>query len=515
MIENVRVEFPAPAGSVIADFTFYNSAFWIGSHLFFFTQNDEYNVFIGRGAGSSANCGATTYHNVALGNNALANVTESVENIAIGVFTLNALTTGVGGNVALGTEACKILTTGQYNFAMGLQSLVKATTAHRNVAIGVSTGSEIIGHTENVFIGHAAGKNVVGSYNTFIGAYAGYTNTAGTNNVYVGNYAGYYETGSNTFFLDNAQRASEADARVKGLMWGGFAATTAAQFLVINGVVSTPENFHVDDSVDAGVTNFFGAGDSDDFKWWHDGTDGFIKTTMGNLYLIPVSDTVIIGDGTGTSQNLAFSTLTVSGTITWASTLGFLINHKVLIGDGTDGFQFSAKGQVDLTGTARVRRHIRVAAPSWQGGGTAPTPGFVGILPVLGFDHTTDDEVHYSLLCPFRMVAGTEIDFLVDWCYTGGADAGTVCWNLEYINLTTGEAVAGATTTRTKTTAGNHTSGQLVRTVFAAGITGAVAHDVIGLRLWRDVSESDSLGTAAKLVQAHFMFVMDKLGEQL
>ena len=110
------------------------------------------------------------------------------------------------------------------------------------------------------------------------------------------------------------------------------------------------------------------------------------------------------------------------------------------------------------------------------------------------------------------MVAGSEIAIHVDWCYTGGADAGTVCWGVEYKNITSGEALVGGTTTTTKVSAGGHTSGQLVRTVFDTGITGAVAHDVLGVRLYRDVS-ADTMAADAELVQVHFEFLMDKLGE--
>jgi len=190
------------------------------------------------------------------------------------------------------------------------------------------------------------------------------------------------------------------------------------------------------------------------------------------------------------------------------------IKCPVSIGDGgtTNYTEIKSDGEINLHGTARVLRHIRVAAPSWSSGVTAPSSGFVGVLPVLCFDKTTDDSVHYSILCPYRIATGSTIDFGVDWTYEGTQDNGTVCWAIEYINLTTGETVAGTTTTRTETTAGTHTTGTMIRTIFTTGITGAVAHDVIGIRLYRDTS-ADTLDTDACLIQTHFEFIMDKLGE--
>lgn len=167
-----------------------------------------------------------------------------------------------------------------------------------------------------------------------------------------------------------------------------------------------------------------------------------------------------------------------------------------------------------LQGGAMVYRHIRVTAPSWAMGAVAPTSNRVGIVPTIAFDSVSDDSVHYSLICPYRMAEGTVINVALDWCYTGAQDNGTVCWALEYICLEEGEAVAGATTTITRTTAGNHLTGTMVRTTLPTGIVGAVAHDVLGLRLFRDVSE-DTLGTDAEMIETHFGFTMDKLGQPI
>lgn len=184
--------------------------------------------------------------------------------------------------------------------------------------------------------------------------------------------------------------------------------------------------------------------------------------------------------------------------------------EALTIGDGTNYANFDTDGELTLHGTARVYRHIRVTAPSWKKGGTAPTEGRIGIYPTWKFGNATLDEVHYSLIVPYRIAASSTINVSVDWA-TGADEAGTVCWKLDYINVAEGETIAGSTTTISKTTAGSHTTGKLIRTALTTGITGAVEHDDLGLKLWRDTGV-DNLNTTADLIQVHFRFLLNKLG---
>lgn len=190
----------------------------------------------------------------------------------------------------------------------------------------------------------------------------------------------------------------------------------------------------------------------------------------------------------------------------------FVLNKAIKIGDSTNYTEIKDDGEINLHGTARVNRHVRVAAPSWKKGATAPIDNQVGIFPTLAFDNSSDDSVYYDLIIPFRMAAGAEIGVTIDWCYTGAQDNGTVCWGMEYLTCPSGSVIDGSTTTITETSPVNQMAGRLIRTEFTTGITGAVAHDALGIRLYRDVSE-DTLNTDAELIEAHFEFLTDKLGE--
>lgn len=125
-----------------------------------------------------------------------------------------------GEITAFGNSAARTAVTGVIT-AMGYQSAYTAnggsvTALGYQAAISVSSGSL-----------------------TAIGHQAGYTSSTGVGSVFLGAYAGYYETGNNKLFIDNAPRASEADARTKALIYGVFAASRANQTLDFNAATSS------------------------------------------------------------------------------------------------------------------------------------------------------------------------------------------------------------------------------------------------------------------------------------
>jgi len=86
------------------------------------------------------------------------------------------------GNIALGTNALGLNTTGYYNSAIGINALRSNTTGSYNSAIGES----------------ALYSNTTGYYNSAIGSSALYSNTTGYYNLAIGYNAGRYITGGST-----------------------------------------------------------------------------------------------------------------------------------------------------------------------------------------------------------------------------------------------------------------------------------------------------------------------------
>lgn len=200
--------------------------------------------------------------NIAIGITALINNTTGINNTAIGAYSMyynlngaynlalgqSALYTNVSGdsNTALGNQALALNTSGRQNLAIGLNALYANTTGFNNVGVGI----------------FALRLNTTGTQNTALGVGAGFSNTTGSNSVYLGFQAGYYETGSNKFFVDNTARASEADGRVKALMYGIFSTTTAGQSLYLNSNVIISDALTVNDSGSA-AGDFIVEGDTE------------------------------------------------------------------------------------------------------------------------------------------------------------------------------------------------------------------------------------------------------------
>ena len=181
-------------------------------------------------------------------------------------------------------------------------------------------------------------------------------------------------------------------------------------------------------------------------------------------------------------------------------------------GDGgtTDYSKFASKGQYTLHGDARVKRHVRISAASWKPGATAPTESRLSVFPTLIF--AVNDDAHFSLICPFRLAAGTVINVLVDFTHRDAADTGTAEWTLEYNNVAVGESVTGATSTISGIS-GATAQHDLTRVQLTTGIVGAVEHDAIGLILSH--TNGGTIGVNVDLIDVHFEFIMDKLGEAI
>jgi len=194
----------------------------------------------------------------------------------------------------------------------------------------------------------------------------------------------------------------------------------------------------------------------------------------------------------------------------------------IRIGDDTTNCaEFASNGSLSFHGAARVTRHLRVGAASWAGHGVnAPTANTEGVYYTEDFDSSADDEVRYTILQPFGWDETEDVEIAIDWFYDSGGspgtveDAGKVCWALQYLGSAVGEDITAAGTTITQLSAGNHNSDRLIRTIFTTKMLhgNLASGDAVGLRLYRDVDNGDTLGENARLIEVHFHFIQNKLG---
>lgn len=159
---------------------------------------------------------------IAVGREAMAVAGGSVGTVAIGLNSLNALTSTGTNNVAVGQGTGQLLTTGDQNVIVGAnagdssgvdvsnivavgynalgaaltiaadgavgigsQALLNLTTGGNNVAIGQNAGAAITGGADNTLVGALVKSAASASNNTIIGSQAG-TTALSDNNVAIG-----------------------------------------------------------------------------------------------------------------------------------------------------------------------------------------------------------------------------------------------------------------------------------------------------------------------------------------
>lgn len=107
------------------------------------------------------------------------------DNYAVGVFALDAVTTG-DKNVALGTDALGAVNIGDFNIGIGNNAGSSTNSGDFNVYMGDSAGSSNVTSSQNTLIGHAAGGALTSTSNTCVGSLAGNAITTGGDNTCLG-----------------------------------------------------------------------------------------------------------------------------------------------------------------------------------------------------------------------------------------------------------------------------------------------------------------------------------------
>ncbi len=124
-----------------------------------------------------------------------------------------------------------------------------AATYSGLTAVGIGAGYMVNNKDNNTFIGIGAGRqNGGGEKSTAVGTEA-LRQGGGSNCIGLGNQAGRFEREDNRLIIDSILRSSEADTRIKSLMYGIMASTVAEQSLTINGSFHADRICFVDDEI--------------------------------------------------------------------------------------------------------------------------------------------------------------------------------------------------------------------------------------------------------------------------
>ncbi len=106
---------------------------------------------------------------------------------------------GAKYNTAIGVKTLDAITTGRGNTAAGYQALNKITSNDYNTAVGYNAGATVASQKGNTLFGAYAGGGSVGSRVTALGYQAGYK--SGNHSTHVGRNAGYSASGSGNVSL--------------------------------------------------------------------------------------------------------------------------------------------------------------------------------------------------------------------------------------------------------------------------------------------------------------------------
>ena len=148
-------------------------------------------VYVGPGAAN------TSTQNTAVGESALASITNTTQSTAVGYQAAYGATDY--GTTAIGYRALKNIGLGPYSVAVGADAgvnLAGATTSNGryNVLIGTGAGAGVSGssvYNYCVYVGAGAGTaTTTGEYNTCVGINSGGAITTGSRNTILGTYTG-------------------------------------------------------------------------------------------------------------------------------------------------------------------------------------------------------------------------------------------------------------------------------------------------------------------------------------
>ena len=204
------------------------------------------NIAIGKNAMLGVAATTNAYSCVAIGENALTDITTGDRNIGIGYQAgqnhtsnndaiyigysaggnANSSNTVVIGNSALdsivgawnqhtviGKDACTATTSNNGHHAFGYQALISQTSGTRNHAFGYECLESLTTSADNTAFGYEAGDKVTGAQNTLFGSQAGSSGTddltSGDNNTLIGyNAQASAATVSNEITLGNSSIAT-------------------------------------------------------------------------------------------------------------------------------------------------------------------------------------------------------------------------------------------------------------------------------------------------------------------
>lgn len=195
------------------------------------------------------------------------------------------------------------------------------------------------------------------------------------------------------------------------------------------------------------------------------------------------------------------------------------VNGTARIGDHSTNYSsFAADGELNLVGTARVKKEIIIPATRQTLGASAPTAGTRAVgasgnvyVPVLKFSKTVEQETYFEVHMPAEMDDSVNVAFHLMWFPGASWTSGNYMWKLDYLVKSESDNLSTGTPTTISADVTPSAATDCIETEFATTIDANVMQ-TIWCRLWRDVS-NDNADDVGEIRFAEVEYTSNKLGE--
>ena len=159
----------------------------LGRNNMLYNTTGDFNTSVGTGA---LQANTTGDENIAIGQRSMIANTTGDQSVAVGSCSLTTNITGCE-LVAVGYQALCNNNCRSFSTAIGYQTLKVSVTGTENTALGYKAGCLINALGNTAVGGNALRNTTTGNYNTGVGLNAGYNNTTGYYNTSIGNNSSY------------------------------------------------------------------------------------------------------------------------------------------------------------------------------------------------------------------------------------------------------------------------------------------------------------------------------------
>jgi hypothetical protein len=315
-------------------------------------------------------------------------------------------------------------------------------------------------------------------------------------------------------------RTSAADNYWRGIAWspslGMFAAVSSTgtgnrvmtSFMNTQGNIDyttlTAHRFKVDDAAFVPI------------QFTDNGGTGLLEW-RGSLDYFEFNDDILMNS----SEKIYYRDLVI-GIYSQADTfLDLFADGGVRIGDSSSGAptnytSIQPDGEIQLVGTARIKKHLILGVGKATPGASAPTSAVIGNYAVLQFSNIVTNSAYITFHMPDDWDSSTDMEAHIHWAPVNG-NAGDVVWDLDYSSLASdnNEVISGAGTNLSVTDSTQSLQDELLLTDDVTIVKENLADaDAVGIKLSRNTGDAaDTYGAAASLIYLEVKYTANKLGE--